>query len=149
MIASCLKWLMIAGLSAGIAGAAQAQDLDIGKFHGLAETIGESIRYPIRTLRDRDQTAPCIGASAAVTLSAVGFTRPRPDRPQAAAGIYASGGTAAVPAFAESLGAALGDYMMALNQSTAARRAGPAEVARTDELCGGRHRGEPRSTRSE
>lgn len=34
--------------------------LDIGKFHGLAETIGESIRYPIRTPRDRDQTAPCI-----------------------------------------------------------------------------------------
>ena len=31
MISSCLKWLMIAGLSAGIAGAAQAQDLDIGK----------------------------------------------------------------------------------------------------------------------
>ena len=34
--------------------------LDIGKFHGLAETIDESIRYPIRTLRDRDETAPCI-----------------------------------------------------------------------------------------
>ena len=34
--------------------------LDIGKFHGLAETIGESIRYPIRTLRDRDETSPCI-----------------------------------------------------------------------------------------
>jgi ornithine decarboxylase len=34
--------------------------LDIGKFHGLAETIGESIRYPIRTPRDRDETAPCI-----------------------------------------------------------------------------------------
>src|SRR5437016_6322759 len=33
--------------------------LDIGKFHGLAETIGESIRYPIRTARDRDETAPC------------------------------------------------------------------------------------------
>jgi mono/diheme cytochrome c family protein len=31
MIASTLKWLMIAGLSAGVAGAAQAQDLDIGK----------------------------------------------------------------------------------------------------------------------
>ena len=31
MIASCLKWLMIAGLTAGIAGAAQAQDQDIGK----------------------------------------------------------------------------------------------------------------------
>ncbi|MGA8612533.1 MAG: type III PLP-dependent enzyme [Xanthobacteraceae bacterium] len=34
--------------------------LDIGKFHGLAETIGESIRYPIRTSHDRDETAPCI-----------------------------------------------------------------------------------------
>jgi ornithine decarboxylase len=34
--------------------------LDIGKFHGLAETIGESIRYPIRTSKDRDETAPCI-----------------------------------------------------------------------------------------
>jgi ornithine decarboxylase len=34
--------------------------LDIGKFHGLAETIGESIRYPIRTLKDRDEMAPCV-----------------------------------------------------------------------------------------
>jgi ornithine decarboxylase len=34
--------------------------LDIGKFHGLAETIDESIRYPIRTPKDRDQMAPCI-----------------------------------------------------------------------------------------
>jgi ornithine decarboxylase len=34
--------------------------LDIGKFHGLAETIDESIRYPIRTARDRDESAPCI-----------------------------------------------------------------------------------------
>jgi mono/diheme cytochrome c family protein len=31
MIASCLKWLMTAGLAAGIAGAAQAQDVDVGK----------------------------------------------------------------------------------------------------------------------
>jgi ornithine decarboxylase len=36
--------------------------LDIGKFHGLAETIDESIRYPIRTAKDRDETAPCIVA---------------------------------------------------------------------------------------
>ncbi len=35
-------------------------DLDIGKFHGLAETIGESIRDPIRTTKDRDETVPCI-----------------------------------------------------------------------------------------
>jgi ornithine decarboxylase len=34
--------------------------LDIGKFHGLAETIGESIRYPIRTGRERDEMAPCV-----------------------------------------------------------------------------------------
>ena len=34
--------------------------LDIGKFHGLAETIGESIRYPIRTVKDGAEKAPCI-----------------------------------------------------------------------------------------
>src|SRR5581483_8707300 len=34
--------------------------LDIGRFHGLAETIDESIRYPIRTPHDRDQTSPCV-----------------------------------------------------------------------------------------
>jgi mono/diheme cytochrome c family protein len=31
MIASCLKWLMTAGLAAAMAGAAQAQDIDVGK----------------------------------------------------------------------------------------------------------------------
>jgi ornithine decarboxylase len=34
--------------------------LDIGKFGGLAETMDESIRYPIRTLRDGDAMAPCV-----------------------------------------------------------------------------------------
>ena len=34
--------------------------LDIGKFHGLAETIDEMIRYPIRTGKDDDEMAPCI-----------------------------------------------------------------------------------------
>lgn len=34
--------------------------LDIGKFHGLAETMDEAIRYPIRTMRDGDATAPCV-----------------------------------------------------------------------------------------
>jgi ornithine decarboxylase len=34
--------------------------LDIGKFGGLAETMDESIRYPIRTPRDGDVTAPCV-----------------------------------------------------------------------------------------
>jgi ornithine decarboxylase len=34
--------------------------LDIGKFHGLAETADEMIRYPIRTSKDADKRAPCI-----------------------------------------------------------------------------------------
>jgi ornithine decarboxylase len=34
--------------------------LDIGKFGGLAETMDESIRYPIRTPRDGSDVAPCI-----------------------------------------------------------------------------------------
>jgi ornithine decarboxylase len=34
--------------------------LDIGKFGGLAETMDESIRYPIRTPRDGDEMTPCI-----------------------------------------------------------------------------------------
>jgi ornithine decarboxylase len=36
--------------------------LDIGKFGGLAETMDESIRYPIRTPRDGDTLAPCVVA---------------------------------------------------------------------------------------
>jgi len=34
--------------------------LDIGKFGGLAETMDEAIRYPIRTPRDRDDKTPCV-----------------------------------------------------------------------------------------
>src|SRR5687767_13922190 len=34
--------------------------LDLGKFGGLAEIMEESIRYPIRTPRDGDATAPCV-----------------------------------------------------------------------------------------
>jgi ornithine decarboxylase len=34
--------------------------LDIGKFGGLAETMDEAIRYPIRTTRDADEMAPCV-----------------------------------------------------------------------------------------
>ncbi len=34
--------------------------LDIGKFGGLAETMDESIRYPIRTAHDGDAVEPCI-----------------------------------------------------------------------------------------
>ncbi|CAH1663674.1 MULTISPECIES: type III PLP-dependent enzyme [unclassified Chelatococcus] len=34
--------------------------LDIGKFGGLAETMDEAIRYPIRTPRDGDETSDCI-----------------------------------------------------------------------------------------
>ncbi|MFY9692769.1 MAG: type III PLP-dependent enzyme [Xanthobacteraceae bacterium] len=34
--------------------------LDIGKFGGLAETMGESIRYPIRTPHDGGEVGPCV-----------------------------------------------------------------------------------------
>jgi ornithine decarboxylase len=34
--------------------------LDIGKFGGLAETMEEAIRYPIKTPHDGDPTAPCV-----------------------------------------------------------------------------------------
>jgi ornithine decarboxylase len=34
--------------------------LDLGKFGGLAETMDESIRYPIRTPRDGDAMGPCV-----------------------------------------------------------------------------------------
>jgi ornithine decarboxylase len=34
--------------------------LDIGKFHGLAETMDEAIRYPIRTPRDGSAMGPCV-----------------------------------------------------------------------------------------
>ena len=34
--------------------------LDIGKFGGLAETMDESIRYPIRTRHDGSEMAPCV-----------------------------------------------------------------------------------------
>jgi ornithine decarboxylase len=34
--------------------------LDIGKFNGLAETMDEAIRYPIRSDRDDDEKVPCV-----------------------------------------------------------------------------------------
>ncbi len=34
--------------------------LDIGKFGGLAETMDESIRYPIRTRHDGNEAGPCV-----------------------------------------------------------------------------------------
>ncbi|MCC8932533.1 ornithine/lysine decarboxylase [Rhizobium sp. 'Codium 1'] len=34
--------------------------LDIGKFGGLAETMDEAIRYPIRTAHDADAMEPCV-----------------------------------------------------------------------------------------
>ena len=34
--------------------------LDIGMFSGLAECAGEAIRYKIDTLRDGEETGPCV-----------------------------------------------------------------------------------------
>ncbi len=36
--------------------------LDVGKFGGLAETMDESIRYPIKTPHDADAMGPCVVA---------------------------------------------------------------------------------------
>jgi len=34
--------------------------LDVGKFNGLTETMGEAIRYPLVTPRDHDARSPCV-----------------------------------------------------------------------------------------
>lgn len=49
--------------------------LDIGKFGGLAETMDESIRYPIKTPRDRDQLAPCVLAGPTCDSADVMYER--------------------------------------------------------------------------
>ena len=49
--------------------------LDIGKFGGLAETMDESIRYPIRTDRDADETAPCVLAGPTCDSADVMYER--------------------------------------------------------------------------
>jgi ornithine decarboxylase len=54
--------------------------LDIGKFGGLAETMDEAIRYPIRTPRDGDAAEPCVLAGPTCD-SATCSTRRRPMMP--------------------------------------------------------------------
>jgi len=49
--------------------------LDIGKFGGLAETMDESIRYPIRTARDGDELSPCVLAGPTCDSADVMYER--------------------------------------------------------------------------
>jgi ornithine decarboxylase len=49
--------------------------LDIGKFGGLAETMDESIRYPIRTPRDGDESGPCVLAGPTCDSADVMYER--------------------------------------------------------------------------
>ena len=49
--------------------------LDIGKFGGLAETMDESIRYPIRTPRDGDPIGPCVLAGPTCDSADVMYER--------------------------------------------------------------------------
>src|SRR5262245_392610 len=49
--------------------------LDIGRFGGLAETMAESIRYPIRTPRDGDKVAPCVLAGPTCDSADVMYER--------------------------------------------------------------------------
>jgi len=55
--------------------------LDIGKFGGLAETMDEAIRYPIRTSRDGDVTSPCILAGPTCDSADVLYERKPYDLP--------------------------------------------------------------------
>lgn len=49
--------------------------LDIGKFGGLAETMDEAIRYPIRTARDGDDTGECVLAGPTCDSADVMYER--------------------------------------------------------------------------
>jgi ornithine decarboxylase len=49
--------------------------LDVGKFGGLAETMDESIRYPIRTPRDGDTVVPCVLAGPTCDSADVLYAR--------------------------------------------------------------------------
>src|SRR4051812_29060423 len=49
--------------------------LDIGKFGGLAETMDESIRYPIKTPRDGDELSPCVLAGPTCDSADVMYER--------------------------------------------------------------------------
>jgi ornithine decarboxylase len=49
--------------------------LDIGKFGGLAETMDESIRYPIRTPHDGDPVGPCVLAGPTCDSADVMYER--------------------------------------------------------------------------
>src|SRR5436190_747357 len=49
--------------------------LDIGRFGGLAETMDESIRYPIRTPRDGDELSPCVLAGPTCDSADVMYER--------------------------------------------------------------------------
>jgi len=55
--------------------------LDIGKFGGLAETMDESIRYPIRTPRDGDAVGPCVLAGPTCDSADVLYERKHYDLP--------------------------------------------------------------------
>ncbi|OYX10543.1 MAG: ornithine decarboxylase [Rhizobiales bacterium 32-66-8] len=55
--------------------------LDIGKFGGLAETMDEAIRYPLRTPRDGDDTMPCVLAGPTCDSADVMYEKTPVDLP--------------------------------------------------------------------
>jgi ornithine decarboxylase len=55
--------------------------LDIGKFGGLAETMDEAIRYPIRTPHDGEPVGPCVIAGPTCDSADVLYERKHYDLP--------------------------------------------------------------------
>jgi len=55
--------------------------LDVGKFGGLAETMDEAIRYPIRTPRDGSAVGPCVVAGPTCDSADVLYERTPYDLP--------------------------------------------------------------------
>src|SRR5262249_17672761 len=108
--------------------------LDIGKFGGLAETMEESIRYPIRTARDGGEAGPCVLAGPTPGSMGV-FLQEKPHEPANRLGIGEKGPVeSASPHTAPHLALRLyGDLCVGRVQRLRAAESVPHLTRRTDD----------------